>query len=288
VSGEFSVIVPGGALVGRESGRGLPVLILHGGPLSDYTAPLVDVLPDGLSAIRYQQRGLPPSTETGPFDISAHVEDAVAVLDHLGLETAWLLGHSWGGHLAFHIAVSRPQRVAGVIAVDPLGAVADGGWAALDANIFSRLEQRSPADARRAKELDERTTAGVATDAEAAESLELVWPYYFADPSTAPPMPEVRVSVPMFTGVMESVYEHFERKTLEHGLASYRGPFALIHGEHDPLPPSASELTAKLVEGARVEVIPACGHFPWLERPTEFRAAIARALARADIFVAAG
>lgn len=275
---EFSVAVAGGTLVGWESGEGVPVLVLHGGPLSDYTEPLVGVIPTGLRTIRYQQRGLPPSTELGPFDIGTHVADAVEVLDDRGCDRVWLLGHSWGGHLAFHIAVARPDRVLGVIALDALGAVPDGGWGALDANIFSRLERDSPEDARRARELDERAMAGMGTDEAAAESLRLVWPYYFANPQAAPPMPDLRVSVALYAGVVASVGEHFERGTLERGLASFGGPFALIHGEHDPLPADASRVTASLVPGATFETISDAGHFPWLEQPQQLRAAVARAL----------
>ncbi len=274
----FVVPVAGGSVAGWESGDGEPLLVLHGGPLTDYTEPLVDLLPAGCRAIRYQQRGLPPSTEVEPFDIETHVADAVAVLDDRGCERAWLLGHSWGGHLAFHVAVARPERVLGVIGVDALGAVPDGGWSALDANIFARLQRDSPEDAQRMKQLDESAMAGTATDDEAAESLRLVWPYYFANPETAPPMPELRISVALYAAVVASVHEHFERGTLERGLRSYDGPFGLIHGEHDPLPASASRATASLVRGATLEVIPDAGHFLWLERPEEFRAAVSRAL----------
>jgi pimeloyl-ACP methyl ester carboxylesterase len=148
MSREFFVTVAGGSLVGWESGDGMPLLVLHGGPLSDYTQPLVDVLPAGLKTIRYQQRGIQPSTEAGPFDIGSHVSDALRVLDDRRLERAWLLGHSWGGHLAFHIAVSAPERVLGVIGLDALGAVSDGGWGALDANISARLEDLTGAIAK--------------------------------------------------------------------------------------------------------------------------------------------
>ncbi len=45
--------VPGGRLVGWQAGTGVPVLILHGGPLTDYTAGLAELLP-GFRTIRYQ------------------------------------------------------------------------------------------------------------------------------------------------------------------------------------------------------------------------------------------
>jgi pimeloyl-ACP methyl ester carboxylesterase len=275
----FSVEVPGGSLAGSEAGPGggIPTLVLHGGPLGDYTGPLVEVLPETLRTIRYQQRGIAPSTRAGPFDVETHVADAVCVLDARGIERAWLVGHSWGGHLAFHVAVAHPERVLGVVAIDPLGAAPpDGGWADLDATLFSRLERHSPADAARAKELDERMADGAATDEEALESLRLVWPYYFADPAAAPPMPDLGLSVPLFAGVVASVYEHFERGTLERGLARLDVPFAILHGEEGPMSLEASRATAALVPHARLEPIRGSGHFPWLEQPKALRAAFAR------------
>lgn len=45
-------------------------------------------------------------------------------------------------------------------------------------------------------------------------------------------------------------------------------------------PPRSSTHTATLIPGALVEIIPDCAHFPWLERPDAFRAAVERLLAR--------
>jgi pimeloyl-ACP methyl ester carboxylesterase len=187
-------------------------------------------------------------------------------------------GHSWGGHLAFHLASARPERVLGVIGVDALGAVPDGGWGALDTKLFARLERASPADAQRARQLDQRAMAGAATVEDAMESLRLVWPYSFANPEAAPPMPELTMSVALLAGVVGSVRQHFEQHTLERALPSLDRPFALIHGESDPLPAEASRLTASLARRATFELIRDAGHFPWLEQPEQFQAAVARAL----------
>ena len=271
--------VAGGVIVAWEHGGGVPALVLHGGPMSDYTEPLVEVLPTGVRAIRYQQRGVPPSTLAEPLGVDRHVADAIAVLDALHVERAWAIGHSWGGHLAFHLAAEHPDRLLGVVAIDSLGAVPDGGWGDLDANLFARLAARSPEDAARAKELDERAIEGEATDADVRESLELVWPYYFSDPDEASPMPDLRVRVPLYSAVVASVYDHFERGTLEHALARFAGPFALLHGVDDPLPIAASRATASLVPQAVVVPIERAGHFPWLERPESVRAALAQVVA---------
>jgi pimeloyl-ACP methyl ester carboxylesterase len=174
------------------------------------------------------------------------------------------------------MAVAHPERVLGVVAIDPLGAVPDGGWGDLDANIFARLERDSPANAARARELDERAMAGEGTHEEANESLRLVWPYYFAHPDAAAPMPDLAISVPLYAGVVASVREHFERGTLEHGLPAFAAPFAIIHGEDDPLPIEASRATAALVPHAVLEPIDDAGHFLWYEQPGALRAALER------------
>ena len=92
--------------------------------------------------------GSSPSTLEGPRDIETHVADKVAVLDPLGWGRAWLVGHSWGGHLALHIAVAHPERVTGLILFETLGAIPDGGSEELVANLVARLP-RGASEARR-------------------------------------------------------------------------------------------------------------------------------------------
>jgi proline iminopeptidase len=137
---ELETPIPGGVLHVWCNGSGPPVLIQHGGPgLSDYTEALVGELEDAFTVCRYQQRGLAPSTTFGPFDIETHVADAVAILDGIGIERAYVVGHSWGGHLAMHLAAHHPDRLLGLVAVDPLGALPDGGEADLGRILAERI-----------------------------------------------------------------------------------------------------------------------------------------------------
>jgi pimeloyl-ACP methyl ester carboxylesterase len=54
-----------------------------------------------------------------------------------------------------------------------------------------------------------------------------------------------------------------ERGTLVDGLPGVRLPAMFVHGVLDPIPLSSVERTAGLVPGARLEMIPDCGHFLW-------------------------
>ena len=272
--GQFRARVPGGSITGWLTGDGLPVLILHGGPgLSDYTAPLAAELKDAFTVIRYQQRGLAPSTTSGPFSISRHVADATAVLDAAGAGRAYVIGHSWGGHLAMHLAVRHPDRVLGLVIADPLGAVPDGGVSDMEQNLTERIR---PELAARARELDERATVGQGTAEDALESLAIIWPGYFSAPQAAPPMPPLSLSVECYAGTFASIQAHFCQHTLERSLPALTVPARFVLGAASPIPARHGVASADLIPGARYQIEEDCGHFPWLERPGSIREALER------------
>jgi pimeloyl-ACP methyl ester carboxylesterase len=271
-SREFTASVPGGVITASRSGSGAPALILHGGPgLSDYTASLADELDDAFGVIRYQQRGLAPSTTSGPFDVDRHVADAIAVLGAAGADRAYVIGHSWGGHLAMHLAARHQDRLLGLVAVDPLGAVPDGGASDLGRILGERI---APEQAARAAELDERAMAGEGTVEDALEGLAIVWPGYFSSPLKAPPMPPLGLSLDCYAGAFGSINWHFEQHTLERGLPSVTIPTVFVLGAASPIPPRHGVASAALIPGARYVIEDDCGHFIWLERPGSVRRAL--------------
>ncbi len=269
----FSAPADGGVLSGWVAGDGQPVLILHGGPgmTFTYADDAAAELVGGFRVANFQQRGLAPSVEEGPFTIPQSLADVVAVLDHLAWDRAYLVGHSWGGHLAFHAAVALPDRLLGVLAIDPLGAVGDGGMAAFDAEMVARTPE---ADRQRAKDLDEQAMRGEGTEAEALEGMRLVWPGYFADPANAPSMPPLRLSVPaaaLFGEIAAAL------PALEAALPDVRVPVGVLVGARSPMPPEeAGLLSAERIPGSWAVSVPHAGHFPWVEAPGCVAAAMSR------------
>ncbi|HWE80872.1 MAG TPA: alpha/beta hydrolase [Gaiellaceae bacterium] len=254
----------GVTLVGHIGGNGSPALLLHGGPgLTDYTHGCAEELANLFTTIRYTQRGVAPSGVQGPYTVESHMTDALAVLDAFQLQKAWVIGHSWGGHLALHLAVAHPDRILGVVCIDTLGAsneVFDDFRSALTKDL-------TPEQLARFEEIEAREEAGEVTEAELVEAYTILWPAYFFDPGKAPEPPPGR-GVECSAETFASVMEHFEAKTLEEGLPKLRGLTVLfVHGIEDPLPLRASLDTAKLIRGARVARVPRCGHLPWIEQP---------------------
>jgi pimeloyl-ACP methyl ester carboxylesterase len=269
----FTAATESGELSGWVSGEGPRVLAIHGGPgmSYDYLDDAVAELATRYRVATFQQRGLGPSTEQGEFTIAEAVADIAAVLVGLGWDTAYLVGHSWGGHLVFHAAASIPDRLAGVLSVDPLGAVGDGGMQAFEAEMLARV----PEAARdRARELDEKETAGEATPEEQLEAFTLFWGSYFADPLTAPPMPRVEFCQPAGEGLWADLTARLPE--LASSLASIRVRFGVLVGELSPMPPSAGTETAGLIPGAWSHVEPGAGHFVWYEAPGCLLAAMDR------------
>ena len=264
----------GGALIaGGRAGDGPPVLLLHGGPGLgyDYLLDLADELAEENLVAWYQQRGLPPSAVEGPCTVATDVDDARRVLDALGWDKAYVVGHSWGGHLALHVAEALPDRLRGVLCVDPLGAIGDGRWPEFDEEIF----RRTPEVVRdRARELDELSTRGVIDDALALEGMRLVWPAYFADPEAAPPMPELRMASERGAQMVRSI--NAELPKLEAGLPEIRIPVGFVHGSRSPMPLAASTDAADRIPGAWVDVVEGAGHFIWVEAPGAVLASLRR------------
>lgn len=246
-------------LVGWVTGAGPELLLLHGGPgMTDYMESLLPEL-DGYRVALFQQRGVEPSTLAGPFDVPTLRDDVIQVLDALGWPAPAMIGHSWGGHLLLHLLAVAPTRVRAALAVDPLGAVGDGGMAAFEAELLRRLPTATIA---RLKELDAREATGSLTLVERLEAMELAWPGYFSSLEVAQSIPQTGHAPSRES--WDSI--HAELPALAERLQGCTVPIRFVHGALDPLPVTASTDIAEIL-GATVDVLPANGHFPWLEQP---------------------
>jgi pimeloyl-ACP methyl ester carboxylesterase len=261
----FAVPAVGGELCGWVQGDGTPVVLLHGGPgLSyEYLDDLGADIGDGFRVAAFQQRGLSPSTVDGPFTMEQAIDDVVAVLVGLGWDRVILIGHSWGGHLALRLAAAHPDRMLGALIIEPIGVVGDGGTAAFEAEMAAR----TPRAARsRMTELDQRAMDGKGTPEELRESLRLVWPAYFADSAHISAMPEPRISIEAYSGLIHAIVEGTDEVAA--GLSAGKVRYHVIAGAGSPIPwGQAAQASAELSPNGSLEVLPGAGHFPWFEAP---------------------
>ena len=93
------------------------VLLLHGFPeLSrSWRHQLSALARAGYRAVAPDQRGYGRTTRRGPYDIETLSADVAAMLNALGAEQAVIVGHDWGGGVAWAFAGLYPHRVRALV-----------------------------------------------------------------------------------------------------------------------------------------------------------------------------
>ena len=240
----------GGAVFGETVGGAAPrVLALHGWrrERGDFRRVL-----DGLDAVALDLPGFgasPPPVEAWG---SAQYAAAVApVLEELG-GPAVVVGHSFGGRVAVHLAATWPDRVAalvltGVPLLRPVGA-GPGRKAPLAFRTARALHKRGLFPDDRMEALRKRHGSA---DYRAAE------------------------------GVMRDVLVRVVNETYEEQLRSVRCPVELVWGDDDTAAPlEVAERAAEMLgDLATLTVLPGAGHLTPSTAPDALRAAVERRLA---------
>jgi len=117
--------LPTGVTLAVQTGgpeEGEPILLLHGFPESHRTWR--DVMPDlarDFRVIAPDQRGFAASDKpegVEAFKTDRILEDLIALADALGLARFTLVGHDWGGAVAWLAALRHPDRLSRLVIVN--------------------------------------------------------------------------------------------------------------------------------------------------------------------------
>jgi 3-oxoadipate enol-lactonase len=124
----------------EEVGKGTPILFVHEFA-SDHRGwePQLREFGKRHRCIAYAARGYTPSdvpADPGAYSYSHVMRDAVAVLDHLKIDSAHLIGLSMGGYTSLQVALNHPQRVRSLV----LAGTGSGSerWYTADFHMHSR------------------------------------------------------------------------------------------------------------------------------------------------------
>jgi 3-oxoadipate enol-lactonase len=245
-------------------GTGPAVLFLHAFPL---TLRMWDAQARALEAthqvVRFDARGFggtPPGD--GLLTMERIADDAVALLDHLGLSKAIVCGLSMGGYATFALMRRHPERVKALVLADTRTAP-DSPEAkrtrSAQADTVRREGPPGIADAFLQK------AVGDATRAERPELVGRVKEMILAASSR---------------GIVDALAGLAARADSGPTLREIQVPTLVVCGAEDALTPVAdSEAIQRGIPGSRLEIIPKAGHLSALEDPAAFNAALARFLA---------
>lgn len=248
-------------------GEGEPLVLLHGrGSAGAAFTPIFADLAAQRRVIALDLPGWGLSDKpvftgrTAQDALSVWREGALALLDHLRLESVDLLGHSMGGFTALSLALEHPNRVNRLLLTDAGGLGRD---TSLDVRLYFWLKPE-----RLHRWLGRSVTArilamdgGKQPSAPRDEAFEFAWQ-----------VTTQREVIPSggraFDRWVNLLGVHLD---LLNRLRELEQPTLLLWGERDHLAPYANALRArKLIRSGRLVVFTGCGHAPFAERPADF------------------
>jgi pimeloyl-ACP methyl ester carboxylesterase len=254
----------------EQRGTGPPLLLIHAGVAdSDMWQAQVDEFARDYRVIRFDLRGFGRSNM--PAGSFANHEDVRALLDHLDIPSAHVLGVSFGGAIALDFTLAHPERVRSLI----LGAPSVGG--AEPSQQIRRFWQ----------EEDEALEAG---DLERATELNLrLW---VDGPRRTPEQvdPQVRESVRRMQlaifqkEIPDDVAEVDLDPPAVQRLAEIDVPVLIMVGELDLDEKRAQAYQlAAAIPGATGTILPGVAHMLNMERPDQFNRCVLSFLADQDV-----
>jgi len=114
------------APIGRANGQ--TVVLLHGGSYYGWywKAQIEALTKAGFRVVVEDRLGWGKSSKPIlPYSISLHASNTAALLDHLGIAKAAVVGHSIGGQMATRFAFLYPSRITHLVMVNPIGLTDD-------------------------------------------------------------------------------------------------------------------------------------------------------------------
>jgi pimeloyl-ACP methyl ester carboxylesterase len=261
-----SAEVNGASLRYEVEGSGEPLVLIHAGICDRRMWETQrEAFAERYRVILYDRRGFGETriAERRPF--SNH-EDLRGLLDHLGVDSALLLGCSIGSMTALDFALEYPERVRALVLVAPgVGGFDPGG---------------EPPE-----ELEELIAADEAGDLETVNELEVrMWvdgPYRTPD-EVEPGVRDLVREMNLIALQNEASLEGDERPLqppAAQRLSEVQVPTLIIAGDLDqPETAVTAAMLEESVRGSRRVVLPGTAHLPNMERPAEFNKIVLRFL----------
>jgi pimeloyl-ACP methyl ester carboxylesterase len=242
---------------------GAPVLLLHGFPQTArcWAATLPVLAAAGYHPVAFDQRGYSPGAR--PDDVAAYkpellVADVLEVADAVGFDTFHLVGHDFGGMVAWMVAGHHPERVRTLtVASTPHPAAFRRTYqAAVTAGDDDQHERSGYMRAFRESPRGEIEASLLADDGAALRLAFAGLPESAAD---------AYVSALAEPGALVAAIDWYRSMSGRASAATPPSPVPTLYvwGDHDPaLGRTAADATAELVTGPyRFEVLEGTGHW---------------------------
>lgn len=276
------VAVNGTELWVERIGSGDPIVIVHGGPVLEhgYLVPHLEAFGESFELVFFDQRlsgRSAPEVDPASVRLGNFAEDIEALRTELGLGRIHLMGHSWGGLLAMKYATMHPEHLASLILLDSMAA----------SSALWQQEQRalggsvSEADAERRQQIMASDGFAERRSEAIEELLMLSYKPQFHDPEKLGALDlYVPADYAERSARFAALGPDLESFDLHQELGSLEVPALVLYGAAEP----GAELGGAAIHEALSEsefvLIEEAGHFPFIEQPEAFLAAVRAFLAK--------
>ena len=249
------VRVNGISLAYQERGTGLPLIFLHAFPLNrTMWAPQEEALSSQFRVITVDLRGHGESdAPLWHYTLDQAADDISALMDHLSIRQAVLVGLSMGGYILFSFYRRYPDRVKGLVLAD------------------TKAQADTP-DGRDAR----FQMAQIANQQGSTAIADLMLPKLLS-PDTITTKPDLvrtirsMIEGNQISGIAGDLMAMAERPDSTPLLETITCPTHIIVGERDQAtPPSEAKFMADRIPHARLTVIPDAAHLANVEQPDTF------------------
>jgi len=254
--------VNGTRLYYEVAGSGHPLVLIHGITLDTRMwDDQFEIFAQHYQVIRYDMRGFGKSSlPTG--EIYFHADDLKALIEHFGIENAYIIGLSMGGMIAIDFALAYPGATDVLILVDSLlGGFQWKEFGTSLASVWSRGREFGVQDAK-----------------EVWLGLDLFRPA-MEKPDVAPRLTRMVSDYSGWSWVNEDTVRNPDPPAAQR-LKEIKVPTLIIVGERD-LPDfhAISDTLQQQIHNARKVVLPGVGHMSNMENPDKFNEIVLNFLA---------
>src|SRR5205814_1655345 len=256
----------------EEAGQGTPILFLHEFA-ADHTnwEPQMRYFSRGHRCIAYSARGYAPSDVPDSAEVYTYKHfytDALAVLDHLKIEKAHLVGLSMGSYSALQIGLNAPQRALSIT----LAAVGSGS----NLENLEAFRKQCRANAEQYETIGSAEVAKVTREAPGRIPFLVKDPRGHADFYAALARHDARGAantMRVFQGARPSIY------TVTDAIRKVPTPALIICGDEDDNCIEPSLFLKQHLPAAGLAFFPKSGHVLNLEEPALFNEMVERFIA---------
>lgn len=263
MSTEQQTVINGLATTIWRSGQGEPLLWVMGTGMSGraWHQFAVPAFEGEFECITYDMRGVGsadcPAAEYTPRVLA---EDVIALLDHLGIDSAHMVGFSLGSVTLQEVAINWPDRVRSVTLLSTWGRTAD------EHHIRRHYESRMYALANGPLDVFRRFAFWMWSPSLVDEEYERIVELE-AFLSSVSGSRDVSGFIGHFAA--DLAHDSIDR------LPSVTCPTLVLYGDEDLITrPAYNTRVAQTIPGAREVVVPRAGHLAFLEQPDAINAAI--------------